>query len=131
MDENFGGGSNHTNHREDKGEHQNNISNIEKSNPQIHNYTMDRHGNIHDGGPGDGALLAAPKTFIVLGWISAALTLLITPYFAVAGITFGLLANRRARGTGNYVIITNIVLAILSFAFGILSMAIRRTVLGY
>jgi len=57
------------------------------------------------------------RTFIILGWISAALTALFSPYFAIAGITFGILSNNKRRKAGNTIIITNVVLAGLYFFF--------------
>lgn len=94
------------------------IKDKKEEDPGINNYTMDKRGNIKADSNGTAAVVT-PKTFIVLGWISAAFTFLVSPWFAVAGIAFGVLANRQSRSSGNVVIITNIVLAVLNLLFGI------------
>ena len=37
--------------------------------------------------------------YVVLGWISAAITIFVSPLFAIAGITFGVLLNRQHKGS--------------------------------
>ena len=120
MDENFDTKSN------EPVENQLNDENINQAGTDdiktdVNNYIMNDKGDIHtDGGDlhtGSGGALAQTvnsRTFLVLGWISAALTFLISPYFAMAGIVFGVLVNRQARGRGNALIITNVVLAVLN-----------------
>jgi hypothetical protein len=55
---------------------------------------------------------------------------LISPWFAIVGIVFGVLANRTTRGSGNAVIITNVVLAAVNLIFGLfLIAAMRRMIL--
>jgi len=58
---------------------------------------------------------------VVLGWISAALTFLISPLFSIAGIIFGVMVNRETGGRGNAIIITNIVLAALGVILGLIT----------
>ena len=60
------------------------------------------------------ALERVDKLYVVLGWISAALTVFVTPLFAIAGITFGVLLNKQQKGSGNVIIISNVVLALIN-----------------
>ena len=60
-------------------------------------------------------------TLVVLGWISAALTFLISPLFSIPGVIFGVMVNRDAKGRGNAIIITNIVLAALGMILGLIT----------
>lgn len=106
--------------------------NLNQLNDNINSYIMDSRGKIRNRRTGGTAALVSPRSFIILGWIAAALTLIFSPYFAVAGITFGLLANRQAKGSGNYIIVANVALALLSIIFGLfLYVAVRRMFLGY
>ena len=98
-------------------------------NENVKNFSMDNKGNIHTNKNGTAAIARSSRTFIILGWISAAFTLLISPYFAIAGIVFGLLANRQAKGSGNVIIITNVVIAVISLLFGLL--LFRGMIYGY
>lgn len=88
--------------------------------PDIKTFSMDNRGNIRNDRTGATAVSPNVRTFIILAWISAGLTAFISAYFAIAGVTFGILANRQARGSGNPAIITNIVLAVINFIFGLL-----------
>jgi hypothetical protein len=85
----------------------------------IKTYSMDKSGSIHNDKTGAAAVSPNTRTFIILGWISAALTAFISAYFAIAGVTFGVLANRKVKGSGNIVIITNVVLAGINLIFGL------------
>ncbi|MDQ2086678.1 hypothetical protein RBH29_09600 [Herbivorax sp. ANBcel31] len=62
------------------------------------------------------------RLYVVLGWISAALTTFINPIFAVAGVIFGVLLNRQVKGSGNVIIIVNVVLALFVISFQLLYM---------
>lgn len=84
------------------------------------NYTMDDRGNIRNIGNTAAIRGKNARAYLILGWISAAFTLLISPLFAIAGIIFGILVNQRGGGRGNAVIITNIVLGALNMFFGVL-----------
>jgi len=100
----------------------------------VNRMSMDDAGKIRAGGGGAGtaALASGTRTFIVLGWISAVLTAFISPFFAIAGIVFGVLANRQARSSGNAVIATNIVLAAINVIFGLFFITtVRRMIFGF
>lgn len=85
-------------------------------------------------GDKDGAIAVERnnRLYVILGWISAALTVFISPLFAIAGITFGILLNRQAKGSGNVLIITNIVLALINIIFSaIILMMAGNMLYGY
>ncbi|MDP4092481.1 MAG: hypothetical protein Q8920_03890, partial [Bacillota bacterium] len=84
----------------------------------INNFSMDNRGDIRTDRHGAAVAGRSSATFLVLGWISAALAFVISAYFAIPGIVFGVLANRQARGSGTAVIVTNVVLAAISVIFG-------------
>ncbi|MCX8131343.1 MAG: hypothetical protein N3I35_14780 [Clostridia bacterium] len=102
-------------------------------------FTMDSKGiirqdNIHAGRGGTAVLTQSMRRFIVLGWISAALTAFVSPLFAIAGIIFGVLINRQSKGKGNVIIITNTVLAAINIIFGfgiLLLVSMSRIMTGY
>lgn len=72
------------------------------------------------------------RAFLTIGWICAALTAFVSPFFALAGIAFGSFANRQSPGSGNIIIITNIVLAAINILFGLfLIIAVKRAIFGY
>ncbi|MFZ5989358.1 MAG: hypothetical protein ACOYWZ_19865 [Bacillota bacterium] len=72
------------------------------------------------------------RLYVILGWISAALTVFISPLFAIAGVTFGILLNRQAKGSGNALIITNIALALINIVFSIiLYLVAGNMIFGY
>ena len=73
---------------------------------------MDRSGATVAGNTG---------TLALLGWISAALTFLISPRFSIPGVIFGVMVNRDTRGRGNAIIITNVVLAALGMILGLIT----------
>lgn len=100
---------------------QDNASN--KDDPDINNFSMDIDGHIRKSTGAAAVSPAGARMFIILGWICAALTAFVYPLFAIAGIIFGVLANRRTERSGNVVIFTNIVVAaafyLLRFIFSI------------
>lgn len=71
------------------------------------------------------------KLYVILGWISAALTFFISPLFAVAGITFGLLLNRQIKGSGKTLIIANVVLGLMNLVLGIIFVLLAERLVGY
>jgi hypothetical protein len=92
----------------------------------VRNLFPDNSGRSRGTNIGTAAVDANTRVFIILGWICAALTAFISPLFAIGGIIFGALANRNARGSGNALIITNIVLAVINLIFGLFVVAIMR-----
>lgn len=74
------------------------------------------------------------RIYVILGWICAALTLFtsiyISPLFALSGIIFGILLNRQISGSGNIIIITNIVLALINIALGVIFIYIKGAMIG-
>lgn len=101
-------------------------------NSGINNLFMGNEGDISNGRNSGAAVATSSRTLLILGWISAALTAFISPYFAIAGIAFGVMANRQVKGSGNAVIVTNIVLAVINLLFGLfLIVALRRMMFGY
>jgi hypothetical protein len=80
------------------------------------------------------AIVAVPenaKLYVILGWISAALTFFISPLFAVAGIAFGFLLNKQIKGSGNTLIIANIVLGLMNLVLGIVFILLAERIVGY
>lgn len=71
------------------------------------------------------------KLYVILGWISAALTFFISPLFAVAGITFGILLNKQIKGSGNTLIIANIVLGLMNLILGVIFVLLADRIIGY
>lgn len=105
-------------------ENRNNMGTEVRNNPDANNLTMNNNGTIGDAA----AIATTPRTYLILGWISAVFTALISPFFAIPGIIFGVLANKKAKGRGNAVIIVNVILALLFFvAIGFL----RQMGFGY
>ncbi|HOQ00284.1 MAG TPA: hypothetical protein PK604_05530 [Acetivibrio clariflavus] len=71
------------------------------------------------------------KLYVILGWISAALTIFISPLFAIAGMTFGILLNRKIKGSGNTLIIANLALGIINILLGMLYVLLSEQMIGY
>jgi hypothetical protein len=100
-----------------------------KENAQnIRKFAMDdagriRREDVHPGRNGAAVVAGASKIYIVLGWVCAALAAFIHPFFAVAGIIFGVLVNRHAIGRGTAIIISNIVLAAINIILGMFLIA--------
>ncbi len=109
---------------------ENNISHYEfngKSDDQdfhkVHFNTTNRHE----------AAVAVPenaKLYVILGWISAALTFFISPLFAVAGIAFGILLNRQIKGSGNTLIIANVALGLINLILGVVFVILTERMIG-
>lgn len=96
----------------------------------IHHLTMDKRGKIYGNSVGI-ALSGKTKTYVILGWICAAFTAFLSIYFAIPGIVLGAVANRNVRGSGNIVIIANIIFAIIRLFLGFLFVALWRMLTGY
>lgn len=96
--------------------HENNHENNEKEN--VVDFNDKTEVGIDE--EGTAAAPAGFKIFLVIGWISAALTLLISPIFAIAAIVFGIISNSQIRGSGNALIVAGIVAAAVNFVIGYL-----------
>jgi hypothetical protein len=114
MDENFGNNPDNYQQAIGSNSEQNDGNNAGEDN-NVNRLSMDSNGKIRANKGGGAAIASNTKIYIILGWISVAFTAFLSPLFAIAGITFGILVNRQARGTGNVIIKTNIVLAIVNF----------------
>lgn len=99
------------------------------NNANINNFLMDENGNIRNARNGAAAIQSNPNTMLILGWISAALTAFVTPYFAIPGIIFGAIANRQAKGKGSAIIVINIILAAINIVFSMFLVNILRDIL--
>ncbi|HHV30276.1 hypothetical protein [Acetivibrio mesophilus] len=87
---------------------------------------------ISDNEKGAIALKRINQLYVVLGWISAVMTIFISPLIAIAGITFGVILNRQMRGSGNAVIIANISLALINIVFNVIIIMLAGNALyGY
>jgi len=71
------------------------------------------------------------KLYVILGWISAALTFFISPLFQIAGITFGILLNRQIKGSGNTLIIANVVLGLINLVLGVVFVILTEQMMVY
>lgn len=123
MDEEFYGKDNEVNDKE--------ISHAafeeKKINTEVPNIGAGMHSRYE-------AAVAVPenaKLYVILGWISAALTFFISPLFAVAGIAFGILLNKQIKGSGNTLIIANIVLGLMNLVLGIVFVLMADRIIGY
>ncbi|RCX13546.1 hypothetical protein DFR58_11786 [Anaerobacterium chartisolvens] len=86
-------------------------------------FTMGKNGKIWSA-EGYASSISTFQIFIILGWVNAAFTAFISPLFAVIGIIFGVITNRKWPGKGNAVIITNIVLAAINVLFGLFTIGL-------
>ncbi|WP_010244868.1 hypothetical protein [Acetivibrio cellulolyticus] len=87
--------------------------------------------DIHESYNGTISIRENAKLYVILGWISAALTFFISPLFAVAGITFGILLNKQIKGSGNTLIIANVVLGLMNLVLGIIYVILAERMVGY
>lgn len=85
---------------------------------EVNKMTMDDKGKIRNRANGTVALGKSSRLFIILGWVSTALAAFVSPIFAIAGIIFGVLLNRKVKGQGNMIIITSVVLGLAKFVLG-------------
>lgn len=108
------------------------IENEQNNNVDINSFAMDEKGNIRSSRNGAVALSANPRIYIILGWVGAAFSAFLSPYFAIPGIIFGILASRVDRGKGTAIIIANILLAAVNLIFGMFIISyMRRMMYGY
>lgn len=125
MSEEFYGKENKVNDNED------NISHFEfndkRDDQDFHKVQLDIN-NRHEGAL---AVLENAKLYVILGWISAALTFFISPLFAVAGIAFGILLNRQIKGSGNTLIIANVALGLINLILGVVFVLLTERMIGY
>lgn len=138
MDENIGNNTENNDQNIDNNNHVTNTENIQQPNNIDNTTSISDNNSINNisriGMDRNGAasLATSPRTLLILGWISAALTAFISPFFAIVGVALGVFANRHAKDSGNVVIITNIVLAAINILFGLfLIVAVRRAIFGY
>lgn len=127
-----------SNGRQENDEQKEQIKNDENNVIEMH--SIERNDDVNKPGTGFGKIgrdstLAAvnvdKRTLIGIGWVSAALTAFVSPYFVFLGVLVGVLANRQEKGSGNNVIITNIVVAALNILFGFfLILSMRRMLFG-
>lgn len=92
------------------------------------NSDLDIDSKRHDGTV---AIPENAKLYVILGWISAALTFFISPLFAVAGIAFGILLNRQIKGSGNTLIIANVALGLINLVLGVIFVLLTERMIGY
>lgn len=105
--------------------------NYKNTQQEFKSFIMDDRGRIRRSGAAGVVDIGAARTYISLGWVFAALALLVSPYFALAGITLGFLANRQTKGSGTYIIIANTVLALINYIFGsFFIVTLRRIIFG-
>jgi len=106
---------------------------FENNDPNVNAFGMENIGNVrNDGGNrsiGEAAAVVNPKTYVILGWISSALTLLVSPYFVILAVIFGVLANRQIKGRGNAIIITGVIFAVVNLIFSFFLAAMIRPML--
>lgn len=124
MDEDFSGKNNEVDEQNENKSHDT-IKNAEEWN--LHTVKREEHEH-HDG------TVAVPENarlYVVLGWISAALTFFVSPLFAIAGITFGILLNRQRKGSGDTLIIANVVLGLINMFLGIVYVYFAKALIGY
>ncbi len=78
----------------------------------INQMTMDDKGNIRNGTSQVIVLSESIKIYTILGWVSISLGAFVSPIFAIAGIIFGVLINKKIKGRGNIIIISSVVLGL-------------------
>ncbi|NMB33514.1 MAG: hypothetical protein GX992_04660 [Clostridium sp.] len=97
---------------------------IDKNNEELENVGVDEmekrgdffiHGErINGQDKGAIALERINRLYVVLGWISAAMSIFVSPLFVIAGITFGVILNKQVKRSGNMIILSNIALALIN-----------------
>lgn len=125
MSEDFYGKENEVNDIEDNISH--NEYSDKRDEQDFHKIDLDTI-NRHEG------TLTVPenaKLYVILGWISAALTFFISPLFAIAGIAFGILLNRQIKGSGNTLIISNVALGLINLILGVVFVLLAERMTGY
>ena len=78
------------------------------------------------------ALERVNRLYVVLGWVSAVMALFTTPFVAIAGIIFGVTLQKQRQGSGNAVIVANIVFALINIIFNIIVLLLTANMIcGY
>lgn len=109
--------NNFTGQNADTGLTERNSVNLNRSENRLNSFFMNDRGDVRTDRSG-AAVFADTRALVVLGWICVALNFLISPLFAIPGVIFGVMVNREARGRGNAIVVTNIVLAVLGMVLG-------------
>ena len=76
------------------------------------------------------ALERVNRLYVVLGWVSAVMALFTTPFVAIAGIIFGVTLQKQRQGSGNAVIVANIVFALINIIFNIIVLLLTANMIG-
>jgi hypothetical protein len=100
--------------------------NIKTDSDEINKMIMDDKGNIRTSTNGSVALTENTRLFTILGWVSTSLAAFVSPIFALGGITFGVLLNKKNKGRGNMIIIANAVLGLFNFILGYFFLSMIR-----
>jgi len=94
--------------------------NDKKNTPNnVINLSMDYRGKMHREKNDIAALSGRFPAYLTFGWICAALAVFVSPLFAVASIIFGILSNNFRKGSGNTLILTSVILAVISLLLAI------------
>jgi hypothetical protein len=127
MDENLN--NNDQSHGTDWSPEEEQRESMQQNAGNIRKFAMDDSGRIrpedvHAGNNGVAVFARSSRIYIVLGWVCAALTAFIHPFFAIAGIIFGVSVNKQSIGRGNAIIISNIVLAAINIILSMFFIAV-------
>jgi ABC-type sugar transport system permease subunit len=96
--------------------------NSDNSNKMI----IESKGKIHTNKNGTAVYTRNIGLFTALGWTSIALAAFVAPFFAIAGIIFGVLLNRQIEGRGNVIIIASVVLGTAKYILGYIFLTLIR-----
>jgi ABC-type sugar transport system permease subunit len=96
------------------------------NNADINKLSMDNNGSIRNNQNDAVISTENTKLFTVLGWISTGLAAFVSPIFAIGGIVFGVLLNKKIKGRGNIIIIASVVLGTAKFILSYLFLSIYR-----
>ena len=87
--------------------------------------------NLNNRNDGTLAVPENAKLYVILGWISAALTFFVSPLVAIAGIAFGIILNRQIKGSGNTLIIANVALGLINLILRVVFVLLTERMIGY
>ena len=92
----------------------------------VNAFGMENIGNVRSAGGnrsiGEMVDAVNPGIYSMLGWTCAVFAAFVMPLFAIPGIIFGALANRRENRRGYAIIIANILLASVSVIYGLFAL---------
>lgn len=73
-------------------------------------------------------IFAEEKTrlLVTLGWASTFLSAFVSPLFAIAGIIFGVLINKKMKGRGNQIIAASVILGSAKFVLEYIFLSLYR-----